>query len=227
MGKKGHTGHIKNVPLGPVTSLFQCFTLYSAHSLYPHSQPAGSAARHKETSFKASPPTGITCFHPVSLLCARPPSTTLLSPLPILQCFKYHMTPLGLSSPSSALKLNKRSPHSRPLGQSAGCRHSMHVLMHLDKTPCFSTWSCRWEWSGRCMLSGLTLPCSSALGPGQRAGPRGHLVHGVPSHARIVSVQNQLVVRVDESQVLHAEAPQLVWQNALSLGTTAKPEQMY
>lgn len=63
---------------------------------------------------------------------------------------------------------------------------------------------------GRCVLCGLTLPCSGALGPGQRARARAHLIHGVPSHAGIGSVQSQLVVSVDESEVLHAETPQLV-----------------
>lgn len=74
---------------------------------------------------------------------------------------------------------------------------------------------------GRCVLYGLTLPCSGALGPGQCARARAHLIHGVPSHAGIRSVQSQLVVSVDESEVLHAETPQLVWQHALSLGITA------
>lgn len=63
---------------------------------------------------------------------------------------------------------------------------------------------------GRCVLCGLTLPCSGALGPGQGARARAHLIHGVPSHAGIGSVQSQLVVSVDESEVLHAETPQLV-----------------
>lgn len=76
---------------------------------------------------------------------------------------------------------------------------------------------------GLCVSSGLTLPCSAALGPGQRAGPWAHLVHGVPSHAGVWSVQRQLIVSVDESQVLHAETPQLVWQHALPLVDTAKP----
>jgi len=35
-------------------------------------------------------------------------------------------------------------------------------------------------------------------------------------------VQSQLVLSVDESQVLHAETPQLVGEHALPLGVTAK-----
>lgn len=31
----------------------------------------------------------------------------------------------------------------------------------------------------------LTLPCSCAPGPGQRAGPRAHIVHRLPSHAGV------------------------------------------
>lgn len=32
---------------------------------------------------------------------------------------------------------------------------------------------------------GLTLTRNGALGSGQRAGPRAHVVHGVPSHAGV------------------------------------------
>lgn len=43
----------------------------------------------------------------------------------------------------------------------------------------------------------LTLPCSGAPGPGQRAGPRAHIVHRFPSHAGLWSVETQLIVGVD------------------------------
>lgn len=72
----------------------------------------------------------------------------------------------------------------------------------------------------------LTLPCSRAPGPGQRAGPRAHVVHGLTSHPGVRSVQGQLVVGVDQRQVLHAEAPQLVGQHALPLGTNSTKYQI-
>lgn len=42
-----------------------------------------------------------------------------------------HMTPLGRSSPSPALKLNKGRLRRHTLGQSASCKHSLCVFMHL------------------------------------------------------------------------------------------------
>lgn len=53
-------------------SLCACLSVFSSQ-IIPHTQPAGSALTHKESSLRASPPTGITCFHPLTPhLCSSP-----------------------------------------------------------------------------------------------------------------------------------------------------------
>lgn len=82
-----------------------------------------------------------------------------------------HMTPLGRSSPSPALKLNKGSLRRHALGQSASCKHSLCVFMHLCTTPCFSTWSCCWCRVGDACCAALLCRAAVLLARGRVLAP--------------------------------------------------------
>lgn len=75
---------------------------------------------------------------------------------------------------------------------------------------------------GRWDVCGLTVASGGAARPRQRAGPRAHLVRVLSSRPNLGCVQVQLVLRVDQGQVLHAEAAQLVRKHTLALGIMGK-----
>lgn len=131
-----------NVPLCPVHSLFHglCVSLCIQFTAsQARSQPAGSVVRHKEPSFSASPPTGITCFHsPYStLLCISSFSLPSCSAL-------NHMT---LASPLSCSD-SKVRPLSDTPAQTTNWTYRMYVFMQMCATPNEAAWGlCVWPYS--------------------------------------------------------------------------------
>lgn len=127
-------------------SLCACLSAFSSQ-IIPHTQPAGSVLTHKGSSLRASPPTGITCFHP-------PTPHLFSSPLP--SCGALKITWLHLAEP--VLLINKRSSSERRFNQ------PNQLTGEMCRT---YSWRCVWQ-SGRAHEEGVGLRASWPYSAAQR-----------------------------------------------------------